>query len=82
VVVVGFPATPLTGARARFCISAAHTREELKRALDVIKEIGSMLLMRHFHGVKKYPVHEQEQRQKEITRVLSQTTKHSQCTKN
>lgn len=29
VVVVGFPATPITEARARFCLSAAHTREML-----------------------------------------------------
>lgn len=28
-VVVGFPATPLAEARARFCVSAAHTREML-----------------------------------------------------
>lgn len=27
--VVGFPATPLAEARARFCVSAAHTREML-----------------------------------------------------
>lgn len=29
VVVVGFPATPLAEGRARFCLSAAHTREML-----------------------------------------------------
>lgn len=29
VVVVGFPATPITEARARFCMSAAHTRAML-----------------------------------------------------
>lgn len=29
VVVVGFPATPITESRARFCVSAAHTREML-----------------------------------------------------
>ena len=29
VVVVGFPATPITLARARFCISASHTKEML-----------------------------------------------------
>lgn len=35
VVVVGFPATPLLLARARICISASHTREDLVRALEV-----------------------------------------------
>ncbi|ESQ31915.1 hypothetical protein EUTSA_v10004251mg [Eutrema salsugineum] len=33
VVVVGFPATPLLLARARICISASHSREDLIRAL-------------------------------------------------
>uniref|UniRef100_A0A8C6SV39 serine C-palmitoyltransferase n=1 Tax=Neogobius melanostomus TaxID=47308 RepID=A0A8C6SV39_9GOBI len=32
VVVVGFPATPITEARARFCLSAAHTRPMLDQA--------------------------------------------------
>lgn len=31
VVVVGFPATPIIESRARFCLSAAHTREMLDR---------------------------------------------------
>lgn len=35
VVVVGFPATPLLLARARICISASHSREDLVRALEV-----------------------------------------------
>ena len=34
-VVVGFPATPLQTARARICISAAHTRKDLDNALQV-----------------------------------------------
>lgn len=29
VVVVGFPATPIIESRARFCVSAAHTKETL-----------------------------------------------------
>lgn len=29
VVVVGFPATPIIESRARFCLSAAHTKEML-----------------------------------------------------
>ena len=37
VVVVGFPATPIIESRARFCLSAAHTRE----TLDTVS--------RHFH---------------------------------
>lgn len=34
VVVVGFPATPIIESRARFCISAAHTKEMLDRVTD------------------------------------------------
>jgi len=35
VVTVAFPATPLLLARARICISASHTKEDLLKALEV-----------------------------------------------
>lgn len=35
VVTVAFPATPLLLARARICISASHSREDLVKALEV-----------------------------------------------
>jgi len=41
VVVVGFPATPLLLSRTRFCISAAHTKEDLDQALDKISDVAS-----------------------------------------
>lgn len=34
VVVVGFPATPIIESRARFCISAAHTKDMLNRVTN------------------------------------------------
>lgn len=40
VVVVGFPATALTTARARICISAAHTRTDLDYCLKVLEDVG------------------------------------------
>ncbi|RKP12667.1 serine palmitoyltransferase 2 [Piptocephalis cylindrospora] len=40
VVVVSYPATPIITARARFCVSASHTREDLDKALDIISEAG------------------------------------------
>ncbi|CUG92893.1 serine palmitoyltransferase, putative [Bodo saltans] len=40
VVVVGYPATSLVESRARFCVSACHTREDLEQALRVIKEVA------------------------------------------
>lgn len=39
--VVGYPAAPLLLARAKFCISAGHTKEELDRALHHLEEIAS-----------------------------------------
>lgn len=45
VVVVGNPAVPLLYERVRFCISAAHTREQLLKALDEVTIVGSHLGM-------------------------------------
>uniref|UniRef100_A0A667ZMC7 Serine palmitoyltransferase long chain base subunit 2 n=1 Tax=Myripristis murdjan TaxID=586833 RepID=A0A667ZMC7_9TELE len=47
VVVVGFPATPIIESRARFCISAAHTKHMLDRALSVISEVGDLLQLKY-----------------------------------
>lgn len=47
VVVVGFPATPIIESRARFCISAAHTKDVLDRALSVIDEVGDLLQLKY-----------------------------------
>ncbi|TPX48778.1 hypothetical protein SeMB42_g02868 [Synchytrium endobioticum] len=47
VVVVGYPATPLTEPRARFCLSAAHTMEDIEMALKAIKEVGDLLQLRY-----------------------------------
>jgi len=38
-VVVGFPAVPLLLSRARFCVSASHTTEDLLGALEEIKQV-------------------------------------------
>src|SRR2546421_12307010 len=43
VVVVGYPATPLISSRARFCVSAAHTKDDLDRMLVACDEIGNVL---------------------------------------
>lgn len=47
VVVVGFPATPLAEARARFCVSAAHTREMLDTVLQSLDEMGDLLQLKY-----------------------------------
>ncbi|XP_073484362.1 serine palmitoyltransferase 3-like isoform X1 [Aquarana catesbeiana] len=47
VVIVGFPATPITEARVRFCISAAHTKEMLDKVLDELNKMGDILNVKH-----------------------------------
>jgi serine palmitoyltransferase len=47
VVAVGFPAVPILMSRARFCISAGHTRDYLDRALKEIDEIATILQLRY-----------------------------------
>ncbi|XP_013861408.1 serine palmitoyltransferase 3 [Austrofundulus limnaeus] len=46
VVVVGFPATPIAEARARFCVSAAHTRDMLDQVLHHLDEVGDGLCLK------------------------------------
>ncbi|ERM96202.1 hypothetical protein AMTRI_Chr09g14700 [Amborella trichopoda] len=55
VVTVAFPATPLLLARARICISASHTREDLIRGLEVISQIGDLI------GIKYLPMEPEKQ---------------------
>jgi serine palmitoyltransferase len=47
VVVVGFPATEIILCRARFCISAGHSREDLEFAVKTIDEVSQLLWMRY-----------------------------------
>lgn len=47
VVGVGFPATPIMEGRIRFCLSAAHTKEQLDFALDIIDEISNTLGLKY-----------------------------------
>ncbi|XP_004634397.2 serine palmitoyltransferase 3 [Octodon degus] len=47
VVVVGFPATTLAEARARFCLSATHTQQMLDTVLEAINELGDLLALKY-----------------------------------
>ncbi|KAL6576232.1 serine palmitoyltransferase component [Orobanche hederae] len=61
VVTVAFPATPLLLARARICISASHTREDLIKALQVISKVGDMVGVKYLASEpKKQQVEEHE----------------------
>ncbi len=51
VVVVAYPATPLVTSRVRFCVSAAHTKEDVDTVLRACDEIGDVLDLKH--GIKK-----------------------------
>ncbi|KAI9661429.1 MAG: serine palmitoyltransferase component [Trizodia sp. TS-e1964] len=51
VVVVGYPATPLVSSRARFCVSAAHTKDDLDRLLSACDEIGNILQLKFSSGL-------------------------------
>ncbi|CAL1688975.1 unnamed protein product [Lasius platythorax] len=44
---VGFPATPLMQGRIRFCLSAAHTKEQLDYVLSHIEEIADTLGLKY-----------------------------------
>uniref|UniRef100_A0A3P8WRZ9 serine C-palmitoyltransferase n=1 Tax=Cynoglossus semilaevis TaxID=244447 RepID=A0A3P8WRZ9_CYNSE len=54
-VVVGFPATPIIESRARFCVSAAHTREMLDIALEAISEVGDVLQLKYSRRERPLP---------------------------
>ncbi|CAO3673564.1 unnamed protein product [Umbelopsis vinacea] len=46
VCVVGYPATPIITSRARFCLSASHTKDDIDCALNIISEVGDLLLLK------------------------------------
>jgi serine palmitoyltransferase len=50
-VVVGYPATPLLSSRARFCVSAAHNKEDMDRLLAACDEVGDMLQIKYSSGI-------------------------------
>ncbi|OAY52541.1 long chain base biosynthesis protein 2a isoform X1 [Manihot esculenta] len=59
VVTLTFPATPLLLARARICISASHTKEDLVKALKVFDEVGDLV------GIKYFPAESDKQQEED-----------------
>ncbi|KAK6503076.1 serine palmitoyltransferase component [Arthrobotrys musiformis] len=51
VVVVGYPATPLVSSRVRFCLSAAHNKDDLDRLLRACDEVGDDLDLKLSSGI-------------------------------
>lgn len=44
---VGYPATPLMQGRIRICLSAAHTKEQLDYALEIIEKVADELGLKY-----------------------------------
>jgi serine palmitoyltransferase len=59
VVGVGFPATPLIESRARFCMSAGHTKQMLDHVLHAVDQVGDQLLVKYS---KRKPIYQGEVR--------------------
>ncbi|KAF3547201.1 hypothetical protein DY000_02006262 [Brassica cretica] len=53
ITVVGFPATPLMLGRARICISASHSKQDLIKALEVISKVGDLTGIKYFPAAPK-----------------------------
>lgn len=49
-VVVAYPATPLVTSRVRFCLSAAHTKDDVDLILRACDEIGDWLDLKQGGG--------------------------------
>lgn len=47
VVIVAYPATPLVQSRVRFCVSAAHNKDDLDRLLEACDEVGDLLQLKY-----------------------------------
>jgi serine palmitoyltransferase len=55
VVVVGYPATTLATARARLCISASHTKEDIDKILTYCDLVGDLLDLKYGSG-ERWPL--------------------------
>ncbi|KAF2165053.1 hypothetical protein M409DRAFT_24439 [Zasmidium cellare ATCC 36951] len=68
VVVVGYPATPLISSRARFCVSAAHTKDDLDRLLAACDQAGDVLQLKFSSGIAggQEPLHDGLTNEKEV----------------
>ncbi|XP_045566200.1 serine palmitoyltransferase 3 [Salmo salar] len=71
VVVVGFPATPITEARARFCLSATHTKAMLDQVLFDLNQLGDDLCLKFSR--RKYSPRPQQQHNDDDTTTTTTT---------
>jgi len=71
VVVVGYPATPLVESRVRFCISAAHTKEDLDKVLIACDEVGDLLQLKFAPVVREFKENSDTEKKWKIADVLA-----------
>ncbi|KAF8585615.1 serine palmitoyltransferase 2 [Ramaria rubella] len=71
VVVVGYPATPLVSGRVRFCLSAAHTKEDCDIVLRACDEIGDLLDLKHGQTEDRWPLEKITRRAIELVQMDS-----------
>ncbi|KAF8523655.1 serine palmitoyltransferase 2 [Gautieria morchelliformis] len=69
VVVVAYPATPLVSGRARFCLSASHTKEDCDAVLRACDEIGEILDVKHGHLTDRWSLEEVTRRAVELVEM-------------
>lgn len=71
VVVVAYPATPLVTSRVRFCVSAAHNKDDIDTVLRACDEIGDVLDLKH--GIprsERWPIEQITERAVELARMM------------
>lgn len=72
VVVVAYPATPLVTSRVRFCVSAAHTKEDIDAVLRACDDVGDVLDLKHgLRPSERWDVEEITKRAVELVRTSS-----------
>jgi serine palmitoyltransferase len=70
VVVVAYPATPLVTSRVRFCVSAAHTKEDMDCILRACDEVGDLLDLKHgIRSAERWTVEEVTKRALELVNM-------------
>ena len=73
VVVVAYPATPLVTSRVRFCVSAAHTKEDIDMLLTACDELGDLLDLKQGQG-ERWPLQEIIDRAVELVNMPEEST--------
>lgn len=73
VVVVAYPATPLVTSRVRFCLSSAHTKEDIDLLLTACDEIGDLLDLKQGHS-NRWPLRDIIDRAVELVNMPEEST--------